>query len=332
MSRLNQKDRSNKNHPAEMLEEVVEKLPDKENTKSTAIVAEIKEKISQLLQKSETAITAKNTKETVHFVQKSLRQLGFYLNRKTGGIEKMRQDTPSTQFLFGIGKSLYQDKAISESTLKVLEMADKKAQSEKKKINFVVFDTPQATNLSSFAENQLNYDEAYKFAEKRGGYVADSLGQVLQEKGLKNIEITRFGEIERQEIYQKLENVLQGIIENDKNLLNQLLNTVSESQLHKAGIGREQKAGSSHQSGTRRKLANYALKAITLHIYSLGDTIVHSKEKKNYRLTQTILRNKKYRDKILSVFNCFDNDVKEAHLCSLCEAGFLYEESFGVAY
>lgn len=332
MKEINPEFQNKPDHPVEMLENALAMLTNVLDSEPTDVVFEIKKRISHLLQNSYAELTAKEIKEVVHFVQKSLRNLGFFLDKKTGQIKKIHEGMPPAQFLFGIGKSLFRDNAFSERTFDVLEDANKRGADENRKIRFVVFDTPQTTNLSCFNGNQFNSEDAYLFSEKRGEHLANGLNHALQEKGLENVEIERFGEIEKQGSYKVLENEIRNIVENDKGLLNQLLNTVSESQLHKSGIGKGQNVEPFQQFEIRRQLAEYALKAVSLHIYFLGDTIVHSNERQNYRLTQTILRNKKYRKRLLSIFNSFDSEITEAHLSSLSEAGFLFEESYKDAY
>ncbi len=142
------------------------------------------------------------------------------------------------------------------------------------------------------------------------------------------MQVITFAEIEKTPLYHALENKIVQLIAQDSKLSNQLLNSVSESHLHKAGIGNN-KGESNHPNKKyiREQLALYGIKAVTLHIFNLGDTMIHSGENKNVRLTKTILKNKKYREEIHIICSYYSPiQISDSQLLDLAHNGFVVNE------
>jgi DNA-binding transcriptional regulator YhcF (GntR family) len=148
------------------------------------------------------------------------------------------------------------------------------------------------------------------------------------------MQVITFAEIEKTPLYQALENKIAELIAQDSKLSNQLLNSVSESHLHKAEIGNDKgEPNHPNKKYIREQLALYGIKAVTMHIFNLGDTMIHSGENKNVRLTKAILKNKKYRKEIHKICNEYSPiQISDSQLLDLADNGFVANELLQKAY
>jgi plasmid stability protein len=268
--------------------------------------------------------------------------------------DRERRDGKITTETHCTDTNTYEVATLNENLKQLIREEAEKAQKDGRLRKIIIFDTPQAVsnylhftstpNLllcpHEYIQNQATHhgrsieDEAHLVATRIGKIEKLKIQAFIAKNKLQNLQVITFAEIETTSLYQALENKILELIAQDSRLSNQLLNSVGESHLHKAEIGTDRgEPNHPNKIYIREQLALYAIKAVTLYIFNLGDTMIHSGETKNVRLTKAILKNKKYREEIHKIFNeSSPIQISDSQLLDLADNGFVANELLQKAY